>query len=112
MVPPLAVPAGTPPGALAARGAISRSRARLSADGAGLVFSCERAEEEEAPLGWRLLPTGRFSHTKRHVTEAATEAGYRLMSYEEIVPRMEKGEEVRGHLFAFALHGGEARSEL
>jgi len=86
--------------------------ASLSADGAGLVFSCERAEEEEAPLGWRLLPTGRFSHTKRHVTEAATEAGYRLMSYEEIVPRMEKGEEVRGHLFAFALHGGEARSEL
>lgn len=86
--------------------------ASISTDGAGLVFSCERASEEEAPLGWRLLPTGRFSHTKKHVLEAASEAGYGVSSYEEIVPRMEKGEEVRGHLFTFVLHGTEEHREL
>jgi len=78
-----------------------RTFSSLSAPGAMLIFSCERADDDEAPLGWRLLPSGRFAHTRRHATEAAARAGYRPRSYEEIVPRMEKGEEVRGHLFGF-----------
>ena len=77
--------------------------AKLSTNRAGLIFSCERATEEEAPLGWRLLASGRFSHTKQHALEAASSAGYDLVSYEEIVPRMERGEEVDGHLFTFVL---------
>lgn len=75
----------------------------ISGPGAVLLFTCERATDEEAPLGWRLLPSGRFAHSKLHVVEAAVEAGYTLVKYQEIVPRMEKGEEVRGHLFAFML---------
>ncbi len=78
--------------------------ANISTPGAGLIFSCERATDEEAPLGWRLLSSGRFSHTKKHALDAASEAGYDLISYEEIVPRMEKGEEVKGHLFTFVLN--------
>jgi len=77
--------------------------ARISIQGAVLIFSCERSTDEEAPLGWRLLSSGRFGHTKQHAVEAASEAGYKLVSYEEIVPRMEKGDEVRGHLFGFVL---------
>eukprot|EP00559_Dactyliosolen_fragilissimus_P000971 CAMPEP_0184858610 /NCGR_PEP_ID=MMETSP0580-20130426/3696_1 /TAXON_ID=1118495 /ORGANISM="Dactyliosolen fragilissimus" /LENGTH=157 /DNA_ID=CAMNT_0027354849 /DNA_START=33 /DNA_END=506 /DNA_ORIENTATION=+ len=77
--------------------------ANISIPGAVLIFSCERATIEEAPLGWRLLPSGRFSHTKTHAVEAANEAGFELITYEEIVPRMEKGEDVKGHLFGFVL---------
>ena len=83
----------------------------ISTPGAVLIFSCERATLEEAPLGWRLLSSGRFSHTKQHALEAASEAGYELVSYEEIVPRMEKGEEVQGHLFGFKLNNN-AKNEL
>lgn len=75
--------------------------ASLSLPHAFLVFTCEKADPSEAPLGWRLLPTGRFSHTKDHVTTVATLAGYDLVQYEEIIPRTEKGEPVQGHLFAF-----------
>eukprot|EP00584_Thalassiosira_punctigera_P027046 CAMPEP_0172578470 /NCGR_PEP_ID=MMETSP1067-20121228/138753_1 /TAXON_ID=265564 ORGANISM="Thalassiosira punctigera, Strain Tpunct2005C2" /NCGR_SAMPLE_ID=MMETSP1067 /ASSEMBLY_ACC=CAM_ASM_000444 /LENGTH=410 /DNA_ID=CAMNT_0013371167 /DNA_START=199 /DNA_END=1427 /DNA_ORIENTATION=+ len=64
---------------------------QISTPGAGLIFSTELATTEEAPLGWRLLPSGRFAHTKQHATEAGSGAGYELVSYREIVPRMERG---------------------
>jgi predicted TPR repeat methyltransferase len=80
--------------------------AQLSKKGAHLIFSCELATEELAPLGWRLLASGRFAHTKRHAVEAAEKVGYSIVHYEEIVPRMEKGEPVRGHLFGFELEKG------
>lgn len=77
--------------------------ARLSSHGATLIFSCERADPTEAPLGWRLLSSGRFSHAKEYVVKTAGEVGYELVGYDEIVPRMEKGKEVKGHLFRFVL---------
>mmetsp|Transcript_7595 Transcript_7595/g.11001 ORF Transcript_7595/g.11001 Transcript_7595/m.11001 type:complete len:425 (+) Transcript_7595:58-1332(+) len=87
--------------------------ANVSTPGAALVFSCERSTDQEAPLGFRLLASGRFAHTKHHAVKAASDAGYELLSYEQIVPRMEKGEEVRGHLFGFVLKGGkELHAEL
>jgi predicted TPR repeat methyltransferase len=82
---------------------------RISKIGSRLIFSCELALQEQAPLGWRLLPSGRFAHTKQHALDTAEKVGYRLVHYEEIVPRMEKGEPVRGHLFAFQL--GNNRDE-
>jgi predicted TPR repeat methyltransferase len=81
--------------------------ATVSEPGAVLVFSCEKATEEEAPLGWRLLPSGRFAHTKHHAVEVASKVGYRLEYYQDIVPRMEKGEPVKGHLFGFVLSVSE-----
>ena len=77
---------------------------KISTNNAVLIFSCELATSELAPLGWRLLSSGRFSHTKSHAVDAASEVGYELISYKEIVPRMEKGEEVKGHLFTFVLN--------
>ena len=82
---------------------IMQTFANISIEGGNLIFSCERASDEEAPLGWRLLSSGRFAHTKRHVINAASKANYHLVSYDEIVPRMERGEEVKGHLFTFEL---------
>jgi predicted TPR repeat methyltransferase len=70
-----------------------------------LVFSCEKATREEAPLGFRLMPSGRFAHTKDHVVALAGKVGYKLHLYtNEIIPRMEKGEPVKGHLFAFEMN--------
>ena len=66
-----------------------------------LVFTCERATNDEAPLGYRLLPTGRFAHTKKHALDTATNAGFELLYYDEIIPRMEREEPVQGHLFVF-----------
>ena len=84
--------------------------AQIAVPRSRLIFSCELATQEEAPLGWRLLPTGRFAHTKAHAIESAGKVGYELQYYEEIVPRIEKGEPVKGHLFAFQLeHGGGSR---
>lgn len=84
----------------------------ISEPGAVLVFSCEKAAKEEAPLGWRLLPSGRFAHTKDHAVAVAAKAGYGLKYYEDIVPRTEKGEPVKGHLFGFVLSTPEGAGEL
>mmetsp|Transcript_8097 Transcript_8097/g.24968 ORF Transcript_8097/g.24968 Transcript_8097/m.24968 type:complete len:522 (+) Transcript_8097:72-1637(+) len=100
-------------------GPLLRNFARLSAAGAPLVFSCERATADEAAAGWRLLPSGRFAHTKEYVVREAAAAGYRLIAYEEMTPRVEKGVPVRGHLFTLGLvvweapvQGGATKEEL
>ena len=71
--------------------------ASLAAAGGSLVFSCERATDED----WKLLPSGRFAHSREYVTSVARGAGFQLMSYREIVPRIEQGQPVAGHLFVF-----------
>jgi predicted TPR repeat methyltransferase len=56
--------------------------ARLSAQGAPLIFSCERATADEAPEeGWRLLPSGRFVHTKEYVLAEAAAAGCAALAF-------------------------------
>ena len=80
------------------------SNGRVSEKGSFLIFSCERIKDEEAPpAGWKLQSTGRYAHSKSYVVGVAEKAGYVLLSYEEIIPRMENGEEVQGHLFTFGL---------
>ena len=88
----------------------------LSGNGGLLIFTCERATPEEAPLGFRLLPTGRFAHTKDHAVQSALSAGYTLVDYQQIVPRMEKAVAVDGHMFVFSKDdgagGGNGEAEL
>ena len=86
----------------------------LAARDAFLVFSCERVSDAEAPSGWQLRASGRFAHTKAYVMLAAAQAGFSLLSYEEIVPRMEHGEPVQGHLFVFGrgAHAASFKQEL
>lgn len=85
--------------------------ASISNDQAKLVFSCERTTVSDAPLGFRLQSSGRFAHSKEHAIQAAQTAGYQLLSYQEIVPRMEKGEPVKGHLFGFELQTNNENSK-
>ena len=67
-----------------------------------LIFTCEYATNEEAPLGYRLLPTGRFAHTKEYVISSAqANEKYKSKRYQKIIPREEKGIPVQGHLFVF-----------
>jgi predicted TPR repeat methyltransferase len=89
---------------------ILRTFQKVSVPGALLVFSCERTTFEEAPLGYRLLPSGRFAHCRQHVEEAANKVGFQLLTYQEIIPRQERGEDVLGHLFVFQLPDGKIRA--
>ncbi len=80
-----------------------------------LIFSCERMDDDgESPssAGWKVQISGRYAHTKSYVTGVAESAGFDLLRYEEIVPRMEKGEEVKGHLFVFVMGGVADELEL
>jgi len=71
-----------------------------------LIFSCERLDNDTASsAGWQLQSSGRYAHSKAYVTNVAESAGFDLLGYEEIVPRMERGKEVKGHLFVFATGG-------
>jgi len=85
---------------------------RIHAPGGLLIFTCERDTQEASSndLGYRLTSTGRFAHTKEHVVGAAQAAGYSLVDYSEIVPRLEKEKPVDGHLFVFS-RTGEYRNE-
>ncbi len=77
-----------------------------------MIFSCERIEEDDAT--WRLQKSGRYAHSKPYVIETAANAGYKLVGYDEITPRYEKGIAVKGHLFRFSLigRGEESKDEL
>jgi predicted TPR repeat methyltransferase len=57
------------------------------------------------------MPSGRFAPTKRHAVEVAHNEGYELVAYEETVPRMDIGEEVRGHLFSFFVTTGSVKGQ-
>ncbi|KAL3810938.1 hypothetical protein ACHAXA_001111 [Cyclostephanos tholiformis] len=61
-----------------------------------LIFSCERIDDDDnsPSTGWR-----------SYVVDVAERAGFHLLRYDEIVPRMEKGEGVKGHLFVFVIGG-------
>jgi predicted TPR repeat methyltransferase len=75
---------------------------RSGEHGAFLIFSCERIEEEEDSM-WKLQKSGRYAHSKSYVVNTAANAGWELVGYDEITPRYEKGEAVKGHLFRFSL---------
>eukprot|EP00325_Prymnesiales_sp_UTEX-LB-985_P008034 CAMPEP_0174704342 /NCGR_PEP_ID=MMETSP1094-20130205/7973_1 /TAXON_ID=156173 /ORGANISM="Chrysochromulina brevifilum, Strain UTEX LB 985" /LENGTH=143 /DNA_ID=CAMNT_0015902391 /DNA_START=135 /DNA_END=566 /DNA_ORIENTATION=- len=70
-----------------------------------LIFSCERASPAETSTGWQLQASGRFAHTREYVEASAATSGFALVSYIEIVPRMENGKPVQGHLFVFERKG-------
>ena len=72
---------------------------RLSAPSSVLAFSCEKATADEAPNGWLIRKSGRFAHTREYVQVLAAAVGFEIVSYEDIVPRIEHGQPVSGHLF-------------
>jgi predicted TPR repeat methyltransferase len=72
---------------------------KLLIPGGTLIFTCERLESSETE--WKLEESGRYSHGRKYVEKTALSTGLRLVEYREIVPRMNKGKEVPGHIFVF-----------
>jgi predicted TPR repeat methyltransferase len=54
--------------------AVAAAVARGLRPGGHLVMTLERASGDEAPLGFRINPHGRYSHTERYVREVLTTA--------------------------------------
>lgn len=72
------------------------------------VFSCEKIDDEHNDKGWKLLSSGRYGHSRKYIEDALELLGYEEMAYREIVPRKEKGEDVKGHMFIFGIGGADA----
>lgn len=72
------------------------------------MFSCEKIDDEHNDKGWKLLSSGRYGHSRKYIEDALELLGYEEMAYREIVPRKEKGEDVKGHMFIFGIGGADA----
>jgi predicted TPR repeat methyltransferase len=64
--------------------------------GGHLVFTVERAEDHEAPAGFRLNHHGRYSHTEGYLRAVLAAAGLRARSLASATLRLELGKPVAG----------------
>jgi predicted TPR repeat methyltransferase len=64
--------------------------------GGRVLFTLERAQESDAPRGFRLHPHGRYSHTEGYVQRALAVAGLQVGSIVEASLRLEAAEPVAG----------------
>jgi len=63
----------------------------------GLVgFTVESYETTEADSGLRLLPSGRFGHSKEYVYQMAEKHGFQVLSWKDAVLRQQAGKNVNG----------------
>jgi len=63
----------------------------------GLVgFTVESYETTEADSGLRLLPSGRFGHSKEYVYQMAEKHGFEVLSWKDAVLRQQAGKNVNG----------------
>ncbi|MEO5692124.1 MAG: tetratricopeptide repeat protein [Usitatibacter sp.] len=76
-----------------------QSAARVLAPGSVIAFSTEDLVDTCDP--YRLARTGRYSHSRGYVAEAAAAAGFTPVKEEAVVIRKEAGKPVNGRLFAF-----------
>ena len=68
------------------------------APGGDCVFSCERAPGDT----WVLGASGRYAHAVDYVRATASNAGFSVVSAEDIVPRVENGNDVPGTLYVLS----------
>ncbi len=66
--------------------------------GGYFAFTTERSEEAAAPLGYRLHPHGRYSHTRSYLQRVFGAVGLELSTPREVEPRLEAGAWVPGWL--------------
>ncbi|MEO3433957.1 tetratricopeptide repeat protein [Inquilinus sp. CAU 1745] len=59
------------------------------------LFSVERLDEDD---GFRLGPSGRYLHSRRHIEEALAATGLTAIKIEELTLRREAGKDVAGYL--------------
>jgi predicted TPR repeat methyltransferase len=63
-----------------------------------LAFTVERTTANEAPAGFRILPSGRFAHCQGYLAETLARAGLGDLSFQETTLRKEAGRWVEGYL--------------
>ncbi len=80
--------------------AVLAAAARALRPGGHLVFTVERTDPAAAPAGYRLNPSGRYSHSPPYVDAALRRAGFAPSLADESVLRKEGGEDVPGLLVA------------
>lgn len=61
-----------------------------------IAFTVESYEGSESDDGLRLLPSGRFGHSREYITKIANENGYEVLSWGHCVLRQQANVEVRG----------------
>jgi len=66
--------------------------------GGALIFTIERAQPSDAQAGYRINPSGRYSHTRAYVERVLVEAGLVEPEIREISSRKESDKWVPGWL--------------
>jgi predicted TPR repeat methyltransferase len=62
------------------------------------VFTVEQCQKDDAPMGFRLEPHGRYSHVKDYVDQELRNAGYSSTDFASVTLRKEAGKWVAGWL--------------
>jgi predicted TPR repeat methyltransferase len=63
-----------------------------------LIFTLEKTDTTENVSGYRLDPSGRYSHTDEYVTSALAQTGLQLEGIDCVVLRQERAQDVAGML--------------
>jgi predicted TPR repeat methyltransferase len=66
--------------------------------GGSVVFTLERASEDEAPQGFRINPHGRYSHTESYARRVLSAAGLEPRQLTHVHLRLELKKPVEGLL--------------
>lgn len=66
--------------------------------GGWLVFTIETLTDTSTPTGYKLNPTGRYSHDPLHVASLLRHAGFHQSQSQAAVLRRQAGHEVLGHI--------------
>jgi predicted TPR repeat methyltransferase len=66
------------------------------------VFTLERAHDDDAPLGYRINPHGRYSHTEAYVRRALAAARLEARQITHVHLRLELKKPVEGLLVVAA----------
>jgi predicted TPR repeat methyltransferase len=79
-------------------GDVTAAAAKSLRPGGALVFTVERAQPADAPVGYRIHSHGRYSHTGDYLMNVLTPAGFIDPSLREVHLRKEAGLWVKGWL--------------
>lgn len=74
------------------------SAARALRKGGSFFFTCEKHTREDHSNNYWLHPHGRYSHSTEYLRSALEAAGFQIRQIDDVVLRMERGEEVNGAL--------------
>ena len=74
---------------------VLRESSKCLATNGMISFTVENYETNE-DSGLRLLPSGRFGHSRQYINEVAKISGFEVLSWDDCVLRQQGGKGVRG----------------